>query len=113
MMDFIADFIANFIAEILERMFGAGFGKKNQRRKTGKNRFECRDRRGCLKIEFLKNSLVFMAQKTKNTRFLRHFYNFYKRTLQKLRFETAPFVVSASVCVPFAGSAYGPRQGVS
>ena len=34
MMDFIADFIANFIAEILERMFGAGFGKKNQRRKT-------------------------------------------------------------------------------
>ena len=36
MMDFIADFIANFIAEILERMFGAGLGKKNQRRKTGK-----------------------------------------------------------------------------
>ncbi len=88
-------------------------GKRIKGGKLEKNRFECRDRRGCLKIEFLKNSLVFMAQKTKNTRFLRHFYNFYKRTLQKLRFETAPFVVSASVCVPFAGSAYGPRQGVS
>ncbi len=52
-------------------------GKRIKGGKLEKNRFECRDRRGCLKIEFLKNSLVFMAQKTKNTRFLRHFYNFY------------------------------------
>ena len=52
-------------------------GKRIKGGKLEKNRFECRDRRGCLKIEFLKNSLVFMAQKTKNTLFLRHFYNFY------------------------------------
>ena len=45
-------------------------GKRIKGGKLEKNRFECRDRRGCLKIEFLKNSLVFMAQKTKNTRFL-------------------------------------------
>ena len=77
MMDFIADFIANFIAEILERMFGAGFGKKNQRRKTGKNRFECRDRRGCLKTQLLQCpfvKVVKMAQKTSVFRFLRHKY---------------------------------------